>query len=274
MAQFDNEVPKKQKPRGAQGILWRALDVLGNVFALNVFFVIFSLPIVTIGPSLAALYTMTFRVISGDDAGLFAGYKQAFKDNFKQAFAAWMLFLLACAVLFAENLYVASFSGPMVNVYKVVIVIEVALLCLEMPFLFPVIARFENTFWNNVKNSLLLAISNLGSWLKIFLAWVAPILICLARPQVFFMTWWLFLVLIFGAVAYGTTYTVRKVFDKVSSTQENEEKKEKDLTHKVTHAPGVYEKAMMGAAENASDSDAQEASGYDSDSAAQNPSVE
>lgn len=258
MAQFDNEKPKQQKPRGAQGYLFRGLDVLGNVFALNVFFVIFSLPIVTIGPALAALYTVSFRVIEGDDGGMFAGFKQAFKDNFKQAFAAWMLFLVACGVIFAEALYVASFDGAMTNVYKVVIVLEVVFLSLVMPFLFPLIAKFDNSLINTIRNSFLLAVSNLGGWLKIWLAWVAPIVVCLARPKVFLFIWWLFLILIFGAVGYGTSFTARKVFRKVTEVQDSEAQKEKDMKHEVTHASGVYDKAKMSGFSTDEDGEKQE----------------
>lgn len=63
-----------------------------------------------------------------------------------------------------------------------------------------------------MRNSLALAITYKGSWLKVFIAWFAPIFICVRYPMIFVNIWYLWVLFIFGAIAYGTSTTMRKIF--------------------------------------------------------------
>jgi hypothetical protein len=91
---------------------------------------------------------------------------------------------------------------------------------LVLPFLFPLIARYKNTLWNTYKNAVLLSVGNLGSWVKIVLAWCVPVFVSVAYPIVFFYTWYLWLILAFGVIAYGTSFTINKVFKRIERAQE------------------------------------------------------
>lgn len=207
--------------------LYRALENLGNIFWLNVLFIVFSIPIVTIGASATALYDVMLRIVRKEEGTVTNGFIKAFKQNFRQATIQWMLVVLAGVVLYGELIYITNFEGAIVNFYMILFAVEGVLVALTLPFLFPLTARYQNTVWNTFKNSLLLAISNLGAWIKILLAWVAPVLISLYYPVVFFSTWYLWLIIGFGLIAFGTSYTVNRVFNKVSEAQEEEQEKEK-----------------------------------------------
>lgn len=207
--------------------LYRVLENLGSIFWLNMLFIVFSIPVVTIGASVTALYDVMLRIVRKEEGAVTQGFVKAFRANFRQATIQWVLVMLAGIVLYGELIYITNFEGAIVRFYMILFAVESLLAALVLPFLFPLTARYQNTVWNTMKNSLLLAISNLGAWIKILLAWVAPVLISLFYPVVFFSTWYLWVVIGFGLIAFGTSHTVNRVFKKVTETQEKAKGSEK-----------------------------------------------
>lgn len=226
--------------------LARGLEIFGDIFALNILFIIGCIPIITIGASLTALYSMMLKILENEECTIARGFFEAFKANFKKATAAWMIIIFALIAVWGQWLYINNFQGAMASVYMVLGVVECAVIVLVLPFLFPLIAKFENTLWNTFKNAFLLSVSNLGSWLKISLAWFAPIFLSLYYPVIILSTWYLWLLILFGLIAYGTSHTVRKVFDRVADTQEKNEEKEKNKAEEMRRKAGIREKAMLG----------------------------
>ena len=73
----------------ADGRLARFLNALGNLIVLNILTLICSLPIITIGTSMTALYTMTMRMARNEESSIIRGYFRAFHNNFKQSTIFW-----------------------------------------------------------------------------------------------------------------------------------------------------------------------------------------
>lgn len=217
----ENYAPVNKDP-----FLRRALDAFGNMFALNICFVIGCLPIFTIGASVTALYAMCIRLQENEEETIVAGFIHEYKRSFKQATTAFLLLVVALVVMYGQLVFVKNYTGTIATFYKGVLFTEVVLVALTLGFLFPLISRFDNKLSVLIRNSLILAITYPGSWLKVALAWVAPIAICVMYPGVFIYIWYMWLLLIFGAIAYGSSYTIRKVI-RLNTTriEEAEEKK-------------------------------------------------
>ena len=217
-----------------QNKLMRAMEVFGNIFGLNLMFLVFSLPIVTIGASTTALYAVNLKMVRKEEGTIGRSFVDAFKSNFKQATKAWLMILGACVVIFAEIYMVLRAEGFLRNFYIVVIVIEGILMGLTVPFVFPLIARYNNTVLNTFKNSLLLAISNLWSWAKVFLIWFAPVYFSLYDFSIFFLTWYLWLIIVFGLMGYCSSITLRKVFDRIDAAGKQKENEEDETISDTT----------------------------------------
>lgn len=202
----DNKDTAKEWP------LKKWLDAFGNIFGLNVCFLIGSIPIFTIGASVTALYAMCIHLQEGEEETVSAGFIREYKRNFKQATIMFLLMVVAAVVLYVEFLLVNNVSGGIGIFYSAVLFIEGTLFALTVPFAFPLLARYENTVLGTLKNSLILAFGYLGSWLKVALAWFAPIALTIIYPTIFLAAWYLYLLIIFGAIAYGSSFTMRKVF--------------------------------------------------------------
>lgn len=230
-----------------RNFLLKAWEIFGDIFMLNVMFVLCSIPIVTIGASLCALYAVSIKMVNREEGSITKSFLREFKRNFKQGTAAWFIVVLACVAIWGEIFYMANFTGMLTRVYTVVVVLEIVALALVLPFLFPLIARYENTLWNTFRNAFLLSVSNFGKWIKIFIAWFAPIALSVAEPKVFFNTWYLWLVIAFGLIAYGTSHSLLAVFERVGEVKEEKiERAEAEKEKRNTHG-AIRKRAMMGA---------------------------
>lgn len=227
---YQNENIQSDNPGGSaewqESKLKRVLDVFGCLFAINVCFVISCLPIFTIGAALTALYAMMFRIQRRDDYTVVKEYFMEFRNNFKKGTIAFLIILLVCFVMWGQYAYVCNFEGPLAIFYDVVVVIEGVVLALILPFVFPLLAYFDNSVGNTFKNAFLLAVSNLGAWIKMFIAWFATIAFSFGYEAIILNTWYLWLLIMFGLLAYGTSLTAKRVFDLVDTSQK--EKAEKD----------------------------------------------
>lgn len=237
-----------EENHASQSRLVRGLDVFGNVFVLNILFVVCCIPVVTIGASLTALYSVMLRMARKEEGTAVHGFFHAFKANFKQATIAWLIVLVAFVAIWGEVVYIMNFDGVMASVYTILVVVEAIVLLLTLPFLFPLIARFDNTIWNTFRNAFLLSVSNLGSWLKVFLAWFAPLFISFYYEFIILSTWYLWLLILFGLIAYGTSFTLRKVFDRVGDEKEKKIEKEKQEFEQYQNQSNglIRKRAMMG----------------------------
>ena len=223
--------PKKQeKPEQREWRLKKGLDAFGNMFGLNVCFVIACIPVITIGASLSATYAMAIRLQEDEEETILHGFIHEFKRSFKKATIAWLLVLVATAVLLAENILANNTNSHGIAVfYTIVFYLELLLVALVLAFLFPMIGRYDTTVKLAIKNSLLLSVGYVWSAIKIIVAWVAPIALSIIYPIIFLYTWYLWLLLLFGAIIWGTTHSIRYVFNKNDEAMENtREQKERE----------------------------------------------
>lgn len=197
-----------------------AFGTFGNICALNVLWIVCSIPIFTIGASTTALYSVMMKLINKEEGRITQSFFKAFKGNFRQATKEWLIVMLVLIAI-AGELYFSwvceteSYS----RFYMILGVVELVFVAVTLPYVFPLTARFENTVWNTFKNAFLLSVSDPLSWVKIFLAWFMPVFICVWYPIVFFYIWYLWLILIIGLIAYGSSFTIRKVLKRVEEAQ-------------------------------------------------------
>ena len=75
------------------------LNKLGDIVIANLLFILCSIPVITIGPALTALYHCMMRTVKGNNNGTTRTFFRAFKENFKQSLIVWLLILVAGIIL-------------------------------------------------------------------------------------------------------------------------------------------------------------------------------
>lgn len=137
------------------------MNRLGDIIFLNLVFLLTCIPIVTIGDALVSLYSISLKMARGEEGYVIRGYFKAFKENLKQGLIVGIVLEIILSVLGLDAwfLYYSTESyrdaGLMVTVAALVFVVMVT------QFLFPLMARYENSISNTIRNAILLSISKL-----------------------------------------------------------------------------------------------------------------
>ena len=83
---------------------FRGMERVWTLVVLNVLWVLCSLPVVTIGPSTAALYQVLGKVIQGEDSHTARKFFAAWRENFKCALLVWPCWRCwSCAALICTS---------------------------------------------------------------------------------------------------------------------------------------------------------------------------
>ena len=125
---------------------------------LNILWLICCLPIVTIGASTTALFYVTLKVAKNEEGSLTKAFFHSFKENFKQS-TIICLILLAVGIVLGFDGYVfyhMRFENTFWTVATAIFLIAVAAYAIILMYIFPLLARFDNTITAMFKNSIML----------------------------------------------------------------------------------------------------------------------
>jgi len=202
--------------------LGNLLRILGDLLTLNLLFIFLSLPVITIGANLSAMYAVLLKLIHGEQVFVFRTFFKNWKSNFLKATALWLIFLLLVFVASVDFRFALTFDDATKSVFIIVATILVIIGLTIMTLGIIQLSKYENTLKNYIKNSFLLAACAPG-WL--ILAWgVWALLILAIVVLIDYVVTYGFLLLMWGiaAPAYGTAYFVNKIFTKIENAQENQ----------------------------------------------------
>ncbi|WP_346909961.1 YesL family protein [Faecalicatena orotica] len=137
------------------GFLARTLNRTGDLIILNLLTIICCLPVVTAGAAITALYSVTLCMVKNEEGHVAAGYMRAFKENFCQATVLWLGAAAVIAILTGDIYLLKGTASAGLEVYRGGLIFLLVLVLMVVSYLFPVLARYENTLKNTVKNAFL-----------------------------------------------------------------------------------------------------------------------
>ncbi|BFL47834.1 DUF624 domain-containing protein [Lactonifactor longoviformis] len=206
---------------GLDSPLMRFLSRLADIFILNILFLICCIPVITIGASATALYTVTLKMARNEESYMVKGFLKAFKSNFKISTIVWLIMLVLGIILGLDYRITAAFTGVMGKVMQTAILIIGTFYTITLLYLFPYIARFVNDVKNSLKNALLFSILNLPYTILIAVITIAPVFLTFLTGKT--LAYGLFIWLFFGfaAIAYVNSLLFRKIFAKYEPQPED-----------------------------------------------------
>ena len=197
----------------SDGWFSRFFGTLGDIIIVNILFILCSIPIVTMGASMSAMYfTLLKKQRTGENGGVVKLFFKGFKDNFKQSTISWLLFLLI-SFIFTLDFNLFGKGGPQENklMYYTSVVLMI-LTCFIAIYLFPVISAFKNTLKNLLLQSIYLAAKNFIFTIVIMVLYTLPAYVLLSSTQVFMVGIFVFIVCGFGLIAYVSSFMFLKAF--------------------------------------------------------------
>lgn len=187
------------------------LDRLADLIILNLLFIICSIPVITIGASLTALSTMTQKMSRKEEGYIIRGFFKAFKQNFLQATAIWLMLMVLGTIFVLDFLILGNMGGtPLYFVIQVVLILLAVIFLFEYAYVFPVLAKFDNTIKNTMRNALLLAMRYLPRTVALVLMTVLPVIL-----MFFYLPFLLLFFMLggFSVLSLSGSYLLKGVFD-------------------------------------------------------------
>lgn len=196
----------------------QSISKLGDIWIVSFMWLVFSIPVVTIGASTTALVDVTIKMARNHEGHVWKDFFKSFCANFKKATVLFLISLLFFAIVLADIWFWARIEGTLGFVlYALSIGIGFLGLMAEI-YIFPLVANFENKVFITIKNAFLFAV-------KHFLrsAIIVLILLVIAVLSYYFLAV-LFLVLFFGTgiIAYTLAPSFNKVFKEYRNDREDE----------------------------------------------------
>lgn len=198
-----------------EGPLFSGLDRMADLFWLNILFLICCIPVVTIGASTTALYYVTLKMVKNEESHITKSFFRAFKDNFRQSTVIWLIAMLIGGILFADYsimsgawIDMSSMPGIFRKIMLVILLIAVVLCAIILRYVFPLLARFDNTIKNTIRNALLIGIRHLPftGLLLLIVAAAAAIFYYIPTLRI------AYIIIMFSLVAFLSSFIFVKIF--------------------------------------------------------------
>ncbi len=125
---------------------------LADVFLLNLLWLAFSLPLLTIGASTVAAFSVCLKLADGQDAPVARSFLAAFKENLAQGSLLWLVSAAAIYALYIDWQLVLGPEDPPLLLIIASIVSTVLAFC-ALVYAFPISARYRNGLFMNLANS-------------------------------------------------------------------------------------------------------------------------
>ena len=188
------------------------LSRITDIVILNFLFIICSLPVITVGASMTALYSVTLKMVKNEESYIFKSFFQAFKNNFMHSTVSWMILLAAGIVAWMDYRALGIAGGSFSRVFSVVLIPICIILLFTSVYIFPFIARFENTIRNSLKNAFFISIAQLPyTVLLLLLLALAVAFTLFINFQIVGLVWF---IIGFSGLAYLNSYLLRLAFRK------------------------------------------------------------
>ena len=194
----------------------RVLNRVADLMIMNFLMIICCIPIITVGAAFTAMHYVLLKIVRGEEGYLIKGFFKSFKTNFRQATLIWLMMLLVVIVYIGDCL-IFNYSGmEFPKALKIGVVVVATLLLMIAAYVFPLLARFENSIKNTLKNAMILAFANLPKTITMLVCYAIPIVIgCISDYALVF-------VFMFGisAPAYAATCLYSGIFKKLEPESE------------------------------------------------------
>lgn len=194
--------------------LMRFLTKIADLMVLNILFCVTSIPLITIGASWTALYSVTLKMVRDEEGSVSRSYFRSFRQNFRQATLLWLGVLVVLALLVLDIRVLNGVAGGTApGLLRVGVEILALLGIMVLQYLFPSLARFEASLADTLKNACMMALAHLPKTALMTAAAVGAVWITLINNTTIAVGLMVWPLIGFSLMAFGNSGILRKIFD-------------------------------------------------------------
>ncbi len=192
----------------------RLLGRLTDLMALNIIFLAFCLPVITVGAAWTALYYVTLKMVRNEESYIFSSYWKAFRENFRQATVIWGGVLCMLVVLVLDFRMTGPLENGGLKPLQMLLAGVGLLFSMLVLYVFPLLARFQNTIPKMLQNALLIAVRHLPSTIAVLAVTAGSVSVTFLSSQTFVYGIPFWALFGFAVTAYANSWFFRRVFEK------------------------------------------------------------
>lgn len=172
--------------------LFKLAETIGNVVIISCLFLVFCLPLVTIGASCSALYYTVYKKYRKKKkcGTLSHEFVRSFKDNLKNGIIIHLLYTIYSGVV-GFNIYFAiyGFNGvKLPSWYTLVAFVPLMPVIFSLPFVYPLLSRFRNGIKGTITNSFTLCMIYFPKFILIWFVQIIALGISICFPPAALVT--------------------------------------------------------------------------------------
>ena len=127
---------------------------------LNILWFLCCIPVITVGASTTALFYVTLKISKNEEGNITKAFFRSFRQNFRQGTLIWLILLAAGIILGVDGyvLYHMRFENLFWTLCTAVFCVAAIAYAIVLMYIFPLLARFDNTTGAMFKNALFIVI--------------------------------------------------------------------------------------------------------------------
>lgn len=180
--------------------MWKTMQILW----LNIIWIICCIPVFTIGAANTALYYTSMKLSKNEESYITKDFFHSFRQNFRQATIIWLILMSIGLVLFINVFYYWVLYDN-TNILLVLFGILIFFYFIIFTYIFPALAKFENSIINTFHFSAIMSIRKIGWTLLLIFVEVAVIVLSIALHFIPFLIG-------AGLIAYFQSFIFEYIF--------------------------------------------------------------
>lgn len=127
---------------------------------LNILWFLCCIPVITAGASTTALFYVTLKIAKNEEGNITKAFFRSFRENLRQSTLIWLILLALGIILSVDGyvLYHMRFENVFWTLCTAVFCVAAAAYAIVLMYIFPLLARFDNTTGAMFKNALFIGV--------------------------------------------------------------------------------------------------------------------
>ncbi len=150
---------------------------LVDLAVLNIFTVLYSIPLVTAGGAMAAMNHVLLHLVRKDETYVIRMFKDSFRENFRQSIPEGLLVILIGIITAVDMWALHGSESRLMTLMMIIITIVAVFIFVTAVYMFALQSRYENTVKGTIVNAVRLSLGNLPRTAGMALAWIAWVLV-------------------------------------------------------------------------------------------------
>ncbi|MDV4149804.1 DUF624 domain-containing protein [Clostridium sp. AL.422] len=163
-------------------MLFRFMGRLSDLIILNFLWIIFSLPIFTIGASTKALYSVLFDLADNCEGHITKDFFNNFKKEFRKSTLLWSIVFAFTLILSVNMVFWPRFQFALGYIATIATIFLLIIFLIVSPYIFPIISKYNLNIKEILKLSFILSMKYLHYSIIIILSGILLISINIIFP--------------------------------------------------------------------------------------------